>query len=206
MEIVSGATNSEAWLEALRSFATGIGVRVESRHGVTYDIPGLTLQVENPADMTIPSGYLYPRLVHHSLARLFGDERETSLLHARLRAWAEPDSVVDQLELIRRVLREDPHSRTAVFTMWRAPDVSAEFPPSPVCGCFRLLEEVLVLFVTARSSDIWIGLVPELICFGRLLIDMAASLDLAPGRLVFSAWSAHVYEDDLIAYVRSIAT
>lgn len=207
MYVVRGATHSEVWPMVLGLFAAGHGIRAESRHGVTYDMPGLSVQVDNPADLTIPTDYLYPRLVSHSVARLFGDERDTSLLYSRLMRWAEPDGVlVDQINLIRQVLRDDPFTRTAVFTMWRGPDIKAEFPPSPVCGCFRMIDGGLILFVTARSSDVWIGLVPELVCFSRLLVDVAASIDVFPSYLLFSAWSAHVYEDDLIAYIRSLAS
>lgn len=75
------------------------------------------------------------------------------------------------------------------------------FPVSPVTGCFRVIDAAVHLFLVARSLDYWVGAVPELIAFSRLLAQVASELGREVGAVTYHVWSAHVYESDLLAHV-----
>lgn len=186
--------------EVLQAFS-GAGVaRLMTRHGVSFDVPGLTIRLLDVTALRVPEIYEYPELVSDYHNRLFGDQRDVSLFYRRLRDWNVGGDPVDQLEGLLDLLRTNPASRSAVFSTWLPhDDLGGDFPVSPVGGCFRLLQGKLHLLLTARSVDLWVGLVPELLAFARLLVDAAAGLRSEPGSLVYHAWSAHIYEADYLA-------
>lgn len=196
-------TVASGWREVLTLFARRQPARIATRHGVSFDIPGLTLWLRNPADLTAPHGYPYPELIRDYRDRLFGAQRESSLLHQRLRSWLVADGPpIDQFERALAVLRQDEHSRSAVFSTWRPEtDLGGRFPVSPVGGALRIIDENLVLFLTARSVDVWVGLVPELLAFGQLVADAALDLGLTGSQICYHAWSAHLYEVDYLTYL-----
>ncbi|MGB2567131.1 thymidylate synthase [Micromonospora citrea] len=197
------STVASGWHDVIALFAGQLQTRVASRHGVSFDIPGLTVWVRNPADLTPPEGYQYPELIKDYRDRIFGDQRETSLLYQRLRRWDGGDnSPVDQFARAVEVLRQDEHSRSAVFSVWRPDeDLGGRFPVSPVGGALRIVDDDLVLFLTARSVDVWVGLVPELLSFGQLASNAALDLGLTGSRLCYHSWSAHLYEVDYLTYL-----
>ncbi|MFG3577820.1 thymidylate synthase [Micromonospora chersina] len=197
------ATVSSGWEDVLSVFSRGQPARVATRHGICFDIPGLTVWLWNPADLTPPQGYLYPELIKDYRDRIFGDQRESSLLYQRLRAWVAADgSPIDQFQQAIAMLRQDEHSRSAVFSMWRPEeDLGGRFPVSPVGGTLRIVGDDLVLFLTARSVDIWIGFVPELLTFAQLASDAALALGLHGSKICYHMFSAHLYEVDYLTYL-----
>lgn len=196
-------TVAAGWHDVLALFSRDLPARVTTRHGICFDIPGLTVWLRNPADLTPPQGYLYPELIKDYRDRIFGDQRESSLLYQRLRRWVAPDgSSLDQFERAVRLLRQDEHSRSAVFSTWRPDeDLGGRFPVSPVGGAFRIVDEDLVLFLTARSVDVWVGFVPELLTFAQLTADAALALGLGGSRVCYHLWSCHLYEVDYLTYL-----
>ncbi|WP_281942694.1 thymidylate synthase [Micromonospora sp. AKA38] len=197
------ATVAAGWADVLSIFARGGPARVTTRHGICFDIPGLTVRLRNAADLTPPSGYLYPELIKDYRDRIFGDQRESSLLYQRLRGWIGPDdSPIDQFAHATELLRQDAHSRSAVFSMWRPEeDLGGRFPVSPVGGALRIVGDDLVLFLTARSVDVWIGFVPEMLTFAQLAADAALALGAKGAKVCYHAWSAHIYEVDYLTYL-----
>lgn len=109
---------------------------------------------------------------------------------------------LDQIAQATAALRASPDSRAAAFSLWR-PEEEYEtgYPVSPVSGCFRVVDEAVHLLLVARSVDFWVGAVPELIAFARLLCDVAGALNREPGGPVYHVWSAHVYENDCLAHL-----
>lgn len=204
MHLIDAYTIDEAWRSALELFAEGHAQRLSTRFGVSFDLVGLAIDIHNPADATLPKGFRYPELVAAYVDRVTGAGRSGALLHQRLREWPSDSGSVDQLEAIEAVLREQPGTRHAVFGLWDpAQDSKANKPASPVSGAFRICGGDLHLFLLARSVDVTVGLVPELIAFARLQQDLAGRLSLRQGPLHYVAWSAHVYETDYIAFGRT---
>jgi len=196
-------TVASGWWDLIALFTRQTPTRIATRHGVSFDIPGLTVWLRNPADLTAPRGYPYPELIRDYRDRVFGEQRESSLLHQRLRRWTGGEGApIDQFQQALAVLRQDEHSRSAVFSTWRPEtDLGGRFPVSPVGGALRILDGNLVLFLTARSVDVWVGLVPELLTFGQLVTDAALELGLAGSQICYHAWSAHLYEIDYLTYL-----
>ena len=195
-------TVESGWRHVLNEFAAAGPRRVPTRHGVSFDLTALTVRVEHPTYTGPPPDYPYLQEVAEYMARLGGDRRQSSLLHRRLTVWRTADAtVVDQLDSIVTLLTKVPNSRSAVFSTWDPRvDVESTFPVSPVGGSFRLVRDRLWLFLTARSVDLWVGLVPELLAFGRLQSDIAGRIGAQAGQLVYHAWSAHMYEADFVTY------
>jgi thymidylate synthase len=157
----------------------------------------------NVNDLTPPEGYLYPELIRDYRDRLFGDQRGKSMFYQRMRRWdSGVGPPIDQLTAVEELLKEDPNSRSAAFSTWLPhEDLGGEYPVSPVAGCFRLVAGTLYVFVIARSVDVWVGLVPELLAFAQIGADMALALGTAGCTLVYHSWSAHIYEIDYLSYI-----
>jgi thymidylate synthase len=196
-------TIAEGWAQVLELYRGDAPVRIATRHGVSFDIPGLVVTVRNGQDSTPPTDYEYPELVTDYLDRLFGRQQSESLLFQRLRRWVDGDQpAVDQLQGISELLRADPNSRSAVFSTWKpAEDLGAPFPVSPVGGCFRLVGDNLHLFLTARSTDVMVGLVPELVAFSRVASALALEVGARSTMITYQCWSAHLYEIDYLSYL-----
>lgn len=201
---LSGRTPAEAWEAGLELFRSPDHLyRHDSERGVAFEVPGLTLFVESADDLALPARYAYPSMVTEYAERVFGAERETSLLHRRMHAWsAREGATLDQIAQATALLRSSPDTRAAAFSLWQPEsEYASDFPVSPVSGCFRVIDEAVHLLLVARSVDYWIGAVPELVVFARLLQKVAGDLGRRPGGLVYHAWSAHVYEDDCLVHL-----
>lgn len=196
-------TVSSGWRKVLDLFREGHPTRIATRHGISFDIPGLVVLLDTPSDLSLPEGYAYPELVADYNERIFGDQRGTSLFYQRLTNWTSIDGEpIDQLKAIRTLLARDSVSRSAVFNTWQpSEDIGGKYPISPVGGCFRLLEGTLHLFLTARSVDLWVGFVPELLTFARLANDLALDLGVRKSVVEYQMWSAHLYEIDYLTYL-----
>jgi hypothetical protein len=201
---VSGATIAEAWEQALLLFRSPADLfRHDSERGVAFEITGLTVVIQSSKDLALPARYRFPGLVADYAERLFGADREQSLLYQRMRNWPVADGqVIDQVARLGQVLAASPDTRAAAFTLWRPEDdLQSSYSVSPVSGCFRIISGGLQLQLVARSVDLWVGAIPELVAYGRLSNELAATLRVEPGPIVYHAWSAHIYEDDCLAHV-----
>jgi hypothetical protein len=201
-----GRTLSEAWLASLELFRDpALIARIESERGVAFDVPGLTLRIEGPDPNERPGRYAFPFMIDAYLDRLFGASTDSSVIHKRLRHWqvgSKGSKELDQLGWVLSELRRTPDTRAASFSLWDpASDTESPFPISPVAGCLRIFDGALSLLLVARSTDFWMGAVPELIAFSQLMVESAASLGVRRGSLVYHCWSAHVYESDWQAHL-----
>lgn len=196
-------TIETGWIEVLNLFRRSSPTRIPSRHGVSFDIPGLTVWLENPSDLTPPAEYIYPELIKDYRDRLFGDQRENSLLYQRLRNWQSSDQTqIDQLESVAQLLEVDENTRAAAFSLWQpSEDLGADFPVTPVGGAFRVIDRRLTLFLTVRSLDVWVGFVPEFLTYAQLTSDLALRLGFPRSSVCFHIWSAHIYELDYLTYL-----
>lgn len=201
MEITIGSVY-DGWKSVLSAFSDENVVRVPSRHGVSFDIPGLGIVVKQPSDMRIPEDYPLPELVKDYRERLFGGQQNTSMLYQRITDWRPSKNSktrIDQYQCILDSLRENQNSRAAIISVWNPiEDIDSDHPISPISACFRILGDELNLILVARSIDIWTGLVPELLAFSQFLTDTALDLGIRRTKLRYFAFSAHVYEADFI--------
>jgi hypothetical protein len=201
---ITRVTIEAAWLAGLECFADPTRLwRHESDRGVAFDLPCLTLIATEPTDKPVPAAYPYPRLVTQYMSWLYGDSSGVSLLHRRLFAWHRAgESPLDQAAEIQQLIMRRPETRGAVFSLWRPEsDLGSPYPPSPVAGSFRVLNGALHLFVVARSTDYWVGAVPDMLAMARLQEDTAKATGFTQGYLLFHMWSAHIYEDEYLANV-----
>jgi hypothetical protein len=195
-----------AWEVGLGLFASPNHLyRHDSERGVTFEIPGMTLVIDSVSDTSTPARYLYPRLIEDYAERIFGSQRDESLLHARLRQWkSSGGATVDQVTQVVTLLRDTPETRTAAFSLWQPDqDPQADYPVSPVAGNFRVIAQRTHLHLVARSVDYWVGAIPELLAFARLQQIVADEIGHPSGSLIYHMWSAHVYEDDCLAHLMS---
>ena len=201
---LSAPTIATAWESGLSLFGSPTTLyRHDSERGVAFEIPCLTLAVDSAEDTSLPARYRYPDLVTDYADRLFEAQRETSLANIRMRAWSMPDdAALDQVAAAVALLRRSPETRTAAFSLWRPDqDLNADFPVSPIAGCFRVIAGKTHLYLVARSVDYWVGAVPELVAFARLQASVAAELEWPAGSLVYHMWSAHIYEVDCLTHL-----
>jgi len=201
---VSGATIAEAWEQGLLLFRSPADLyRHDSERGVAFEITGLTVVVQSAQDLTPPARYRFPGLAADYTERLFGTDRDQSMLYQRMRNWPTAEGrAIDQIAKVGEILSASPDTRAAAFTLWRPEDdLQSSYSVSPVSGCFRIISGCLQLQLVARSVDFWLGAIPELIAYGRLANELAATLQARPGPIVYHMWSAHIYEDDCLAHV-----
>ena len=201
---IVGATVADAWEKGLQLFRSPAGLyRHDSERGVAFEILGLNLIVESTTGATVPAGYRFPDLISDYEERIFGAERERSLLYQRMHNWALPgENGIDQIAGTEQLLRQSPDTRAAAFSLWRPEeDLDSGFPVSPISGCFRIVAGKLRLLLVARSVDYWVGAVPELLVYSKLANQVAERLNISAGSLVYHMWSAHIYEDDCLAHL-----
>lgn len=195
-------TLASGWPTILDACRSDGASRIATRHGISFDLAGLTIVVTNPYDRAPPLDYEYPELISDYADRLFGDQRDDSLIHQRMHKWqGVSNEIVDQIVKIEHLLSIDRNSRSAVFSLWDPlSDPGSDFPVSPVGGCFRVVANTLTLFVTVRSVDVVLGLVPEILAFSQLATTMALDMSAPHCRLSYHCWSAHMYEIDYLRF------
>ncbi|MEU4090141.1 thymidylate synthase [Streptomyces aureus] len=177
-------------------------VRISTRNGISFDLPGLTIHVNDTTNVALPSSYQYPEMVDDYVNRLLGSGQGDSMLYHRLYHWrgaGHPE--VDQMSKIKELLRIDRNTRSAVFATWQPDeDLGSQYPISPVAGCFRIISNILHVFLTARSTDVMVGLVPELIAWARFANDFTHDVGAERSVIHYHCWSLHLYEIDFVSH------
>ncbi|WHP18933.1 thymidylate synthase [Cellulomonas sp. ES6] len=196
------------------------GTQIDSRNGLTLELPAQTVNVEAPLErfvfapgrnnnpfaaiaesMWVIAGrndlaYLTPYLRR---APNFSDDGGVTWRAGygpRLRNWGG----VDQLAAVRHELHRSPMSRRAAISLF---DPSQDFQDSRDIPCNNWLHFLsrngrLDLSVAARSTDVWWGFSGINAFEWSVLLEMMARwLDLEPGVLTFFTSSLHLYEKHL---------
>ena len=104
----------------------------------------------------------------------------------------------DQIAWVVRRLREDPESRSATITTFQ-PLTDTAYIPCVSMLDFWLPDGAVELVVYAHSLDFGKKAYGNLVELARLQEHVASELDVAVGRLVIHAKSAHVYEPEWAA-------
>jgi len=95
-----------------------------------------------------------------------------------------------------RTLLKDPDSRQAYIPMNAAKHM-VDGNPDMVCTKgiqFRIINNMLHIHVSMRSSDAIFGLATDLPCFWTLWVMLGKALSVELGNFYFSADSVHIYE------------
>jgi thymidylate synthase len=101
-----------------------------------------------------------------------------------------------QLEHIKKLLRDDLHTRRAVIVHYDVHDIGGYTKDTP-CNLvlnFYIDEGWLHLTVFARSIDLVYGFCNDQYCLSRLLIDVADELGFDLGHLNYFITNLHIYE------------
>ena len=136
-----------------------------------------------------------PLARHAPSIRQFSDDRITFF-------GAYGPQIVPQLDYLTSTLRDDPHSRQAVATIWqRCPPKSRDIPCT-IAVQWLIRDGALHCIDTMRSSDIWLGWPYDVFNFTMLTAAIAIRLRQAGvptrlGTLSIHSASQHLYERNL---------
>lgn len=107
----------------------------------------------------------------------------------------------DQVAMALDALKKDPTNRQVYISTWDprcdglgAPNQPKNIPCVVGFSLARGENHTLNMSVFMRSSDIFVGLPYDMMCYALTLDAFAASLNLRPNRLHFTLAHAHVYE------------
>jgi len=201
MFYVSGLTLAEAWEQSVITFLKLPDVyKYDSDYGLCLEAQGSTIRVFEPArEPLISDKYLFKPLIEEYQAKLAGKIAQVSTTYERIYHWEKRDKKkLNQLNQITKILQLRPSTRAAVVSLWD-PEfdlVPTQSPVSPCIFSFILRDGKLNMSIVARSTDIWIGALPEMVAFSGLQIAQAKKLHVAVGHLIYHAFSYHMYEQD----------
>ena len=106
----------------------------------------------------------------------------------------------NQIELAIDALMNDPTSRHVYVSTWdpRCDGLGEpNQPPNIPClvgFALNVIDDALHMSVMVRSSDLFVGLPYDIMCYAFTLDMLAAELNLKPGTLSFMLANAHLYE------------
>ncbi|MDI3240233.1 thymidylate synthase [Arthrobacter sp. AL08] len=101
---------------------------------------------------------------------------------------------INQLQNVVDRLRTNPDSRNAVIQVFDHQDT--ENAPCTLALQFVIREGKLLLMVSMRSNDVYLGLPHDLFAFTMLQELVARSLGIEPGSYFHSVGSFHLYEQN----------
>ena len=122
----------------------------------------------------------------------------------RLRNWC---GQIDQLDNVRRTLRDEPTSRRAIIQIYDPGSVAEGHLdiPCTISHHFLIRDGCLHLFTTMRGQDLWLGL-PYDIFYNTVLQElMAGWIGVPIGSYYYHADSLHLYAHDMPS-ARSLST
>jgi thymidylate synthase len=107
--------------------------------------------------------------------------------------------LMNQLPQVIRELSTDGETRRAAASIWRPDELERESPDYPCTVMFgwAIRRGRLEMYTTMRSNDLWLGVPYDVIMMTRLQLTIAWALGVRPGPYHHTAWSLHLYVDDL---------
>jgi thymidylate synthase len=101
---------------------------------------------------------------------------------------------VDQIEEVRRQLKEDKSSRRILLTCWNPAELHLMcLPPCHIMAQFHVDGNELRCSIYMRSVDLALGLPSDIVLYYALLLHFARDVDLIPMGLFFHFGNAHLY-------------
>lgn len=107
------------------------------------------------------------------------------------------DGGVDQIDMVMKLLKHDPHSRRILVSAWN-PKVlnNVKLPPCHVMFQFYVRKDTyLDCKVVLRSNDLFLGAPFNIASYALLTHMMCHFTDYKPGRLIYSTGDAHIYSN-----------
>lgn len=193
------------------NFIMDHGADVAPRGEMTREVLAMTLVVPGDAPM-LPFGT--GRKVNRRLAAEdalqviggFSSLERFERINPNMRAYTDQGAfhggygprIRPQLGNVVRRLREDPHTRRAVITIWDPMrDGNIEGMSNYPCTTelqFMIRDGALNLHTTMRANDVWHGLAYDGFVFNQLQRTVARMLGVPVGVYFHHATSLHVYE------------
>lgn len=147
------------------------------------------LSFDNRGDMILHYAPSYSRFLEQDA---LGTMRANGGYGLRMR-WQFP-------RLITHILNKfSENTRQAVISIYSPDDLGRVTSDTPCTLTLQFLprDGFLHMITNMRSNDAWLGMPYDLYCFTRLLILVAASVDLKPGKYHHNVGSMHLYEKDV---------
>lgn len=168
------------WLTLLQRLLTE-GLPVGPRGTLTWELPQVTLTaaLSRPV-LTVPERRLsYRFLVAEAYWILNGDDQVSTIapFNQHIAAFSDDGATffgaygprfTDQLPGVVQKLMDDPSSRQAGLTLWRANPPATKDVPCTVAVFFQLRNDRLNVHVFMRSSDVWLGLPYDVFNFAMM--------------------------------------
>ena len=104
---------------------------------------------------------------------------------------------IDQVQYCLELLRNDPHLRRIVISLWNpsdAPDGALPCCHGTAIQFFMRDENVVDLQMYQRSADVALGLPYNISSYSLFLIMMCHCADKVPGNVIITLGDTHVYE------------
>lgn len=113
------------------------------------------------------------------------------------RHWKKPDgSEVDQIAKIISKLKEDPSDRRLVVTAWNPGEIDQmALPPCHMIFQFFAANGKLLLHMTQRSCDMFLGVPFNIASYALLLCMVAQVVGMEPHECVLTLNDAHIYHE-----------
>lgn len=116
----------------------------------------------------------------------------------QFRQFSNEKSFVDQLSLILKEIKNEPHSRRIMMNIWNSADLDEmAIPPCCFAHQVRIVEDKLHMFVFQRSCDILVGLPQNMATYGLLQRIYAQVFGIQPGTYHHLISDAHVYSNQI---------
>lgn len=214
-------SNGVSGYPALLSHVLRHGRASEPRGIPTIDAGPTTVVMHEPERGGLPLGT--GRNLSRSIAaaealQLIGGFSAPELLPKAFDEFKEPDGtfwgaygerIGGQLHEQLEKLREDPENRRSVVTLW-SPDRDNEPGkrdyPCTVALMFWLDDDRLCQLTVMRSQDVWLGTPYDWFQFTQLQLTLARLLDVPCGIYRHVTTSTHLYERDVEAARKLVAT
>lgn len=118
------------------------------------------------------------------------------------RSWIDSDGMaIDQIKVLIRGLKEDPHSRRHLVSAWNVGDLDqmALAPCHAFFQCYVTNDGRLSLQVYQRSADLFLGVAMNIASYALLTHMLAQQTDLQVGELIWTGGDCHVYDNHIDA-------
>ena len=129
----------------------------------------------------------------------FSNDQETLNGAYGARLFNKKDPLHDQVSNVVELLRKKGNTRQAVIQIFDKNDLLINKNKDIPCTCalqFFIRENKLILFVTMRSNDVFVGLPHDIFCFTMLQEVIAKELNVELGDYNHFISSCHYYIED----------
>lgn len=106
----------------------------------------------------------------------------------------------DQIDLALKALKKDKTNRQCFISNWNPISDGLGEPnqpkniPCPLGFTVNIIDDKVNMSVFVRSSDVFVGLIYDVLAYSLVLDAFASSLKLPKGNLSFTLAHAHIYE------------